>query len=114
MTGPSDPRWVLAVRTAEQLQGDILAPDRREQLQRVGKLLGLTAFDVSLVIAIVQDQARRGYASEYCPTAGQDQLCMVGLPRHAQRRRLVWTTAFAVAVVLTGEMFVIGWMLTAQ
>lgn len=112
MTGPTDPRWVLAVRTGEQLQGDILAPDRREKLQRIGKLLGLTPFDVSLVIAIVQDQARRGYAPEHCPTAGQAQLCMVGLPQHTQRQRLIWTTAVAVAVVLTGEMLVIGWMLT--
>ena len=112
MTGPSDPRWVLAIRTAEQLQGDILAPDRREKLQRVGKLLGLTPFDVSLVIAVVQDQARRGHAPEHCPTAGQAQLCMVGLPQHGKHRRLTWTIAVTVAAVLTVEMFVIGWMLT--
>lgn len=111
MTGPDDPRWVLAVRTAEQLQGDILAPDRRQKLQQLGKLLGLTAFDTSLVIAIVQDQARRGYAPEHCPTAGQTQLCMVGLPRPTQRRRLFWIIGIAVAAVVTGELLFFSWML---
>ncbi len=43
--------------------------------------MGLTAFDTSLVIAIVQDQARRGHASAYCASAGADQLRMVAPPQ---------------------------------
>jgi hypothetical protein len=73
----SDARWVLAVRTAEQLEGPILPPDRREQLVKLGKVLGLTAFDANLVIAIVQDQARRGYPASHCPTAAEGQLRMI-------------------------------------
>ena len=57
---PTDPRWVLAVRTQQVLEGATLRPAVRAELLRVGRLLGLNPFDANLVIAIVQDQARRG------------------------------------------------------
>jgi len=60
IASPTDPRWVLALRTAEALDGAVLPPERRDRLVRLGKLLGMTPFDANLVIAIVQDQARRG------------------------------------------------------
>lgn len=75
----TDPRWVLAVRTSEQLQGTILTPEARHRLMRLGRILGLNPFDTSLIIAIVQDQARRGVSREQCPAAGRDQLQMVPL-----------------------------------
>lgn len=58
-----DPRWVFAARVASQLEGGragVLRPERRERLMRTAKMLGLRAFDASLVIALVQDSARRG------------------------------------------------------
>ena len=55
----------------------MLGPQKREQLQRLGRMLGLRPFDVSLVIAIVQDQARQGFAPDRCPAAGQRQLELV-------------------------------------
>jgi hypothetical protein len=58
-----DPRWVFAARVASQLEGGragVLRPERRERLMRTARLLGLRAFDASLVIALVQDSARRG------------------------------------------------------
>lgn len=73
----SDARWVLAVRVSEQLEGSILPPNKREQLVRLGKVLGLTAFDANLVIAIVQDQARRGYPADHCAAASEPQLRMI-------------------------------------
>ena len=79
--GATDPRWVLAVRTAEVLQGTILPAEARDKLVRLGRVMGLTTFDANLVIAIVQDQARRGHTAAYCPTAGEDQLRMVPLGR---------------------------------
>ena len=84
LAGTMDPRWVLAVRVAERLQGSILAPASRESLVRLGTRLGLTPFDANLIIAIVQDQARRGYAPSYCPTASEPQLRMVPPPRPAR------------------------------
>ena len=109
--GPTDPRWVLAVRTAEQLEGDILIPERREKLLRLAKPLGLTQFAASLVIAIVQDQARRGHPPLDCPTAGEEQLRMVSLPGSSDASRRKMHTAFAVAALLAVELIIIQWWL---
>ena len=87
--GATDPRWVLAVRTAEVLEGDILPPQKRDALLRTGKVMGLSPFDCSLILAIVQDRARRGIAPEHCPAAGESQLALIPLPM--QRR---WLSAF--------------------
>lgn len=111
ISGPTDPRWVLAVRTAEELQGDILSPERRQRLLRLGHAMGLTPFSANLVIAIVQDQARRGYAAQDCPTAGEPQLCMVGLASRANGGSKGWRIAFGVLALLAVELAVIRWWL---
>ncbi len=56
----TDPRWVLAMRTAEVMQGARLGVESRQRLIRLGRAMGLNAFESNLVIAIVQDGARRG------------------------------------------------------
>lgn len=118
ITAATDPRWVLALRTAESLQGSVLPPEKRQKLIRLGKVMGMTAFDANLVIAIIQDQARRGYAADYCPTAGEPQLQMVPLPRltsvihnFAGRRALM--LACAIATVLAAEIIFFKWWLGA-
>lgn len=109
---PTDPRWVLAIRTAEALEGAILRPERREQLVRTGKVMGLSAFDCNLVIAIVQDQARRGYEPQYCPTAGEPQLRLVPLPRRARfMRRQRAYIAITVAGIIAMEVAMLLWLL---
>ena len=80
ITSPTDPRWVLAIRTAEVMQGDVLPPDRRETLMSQGKSMGLSAFDCSLILAIIQDRARRGIALDQCPSASEPQLALIPLP----------------------------------
>jgi len=57
---PFDAHGVLAARTVEQLQGDVLTPERRQQLSRLAGRIGVRPFDANLVIAVVQDRARRG------------------------------------------------------
>lgn len=57
---PNDARWVLAIRAAQALEGAQLRPERREKLVRLATTLGMRPFDANLVIAIVQDRARRG------------------------------------------------------
>ena len=113
ITDAADPRWVLAIRTADQLEGSVLSPERRERLLRLGSLLGLSVFDANLVIAIVQNQARRGHRPEECPARGESQLRMVPLPippgvwghlRHNPLR-----VAAIVAAVLGIELLL--WML---
>ncbi len=55
-----DPRWVLATKTRQELQGPAINPDKRAKLLSLATKLGIRAFDANLVIAIVQDEARRG------------------------------------------------------
>ena len=101
ITGPSDPRWVLAVRTAEDMEGSVLSPERRDRLVRIGRMMGLTAFDANIIIAIVQDQARRGFEPAYCPIAGEQQIEMVPLPRrHQIKSMLPAHNAMKIAAVL--------------
>lgn len=66
-----DVRRVLAITTAQALEGGraaILRPDRRRKLVTTATRLGLRPFEANLVIAIVQDGARRGLA----PTAASE------------------------------------------
>lgn len=61
--GTDDVRWIMALRVHEQFEGGraaILRPDRRRRLVELGQTLGLRPFDANLVIAVVQDAARRG------------------------------------------------------
>ncbi len=108
-----DPRWVLAVRVSERLQGAVLPADRREGLVRLGKVLGLTAFDASLIIAIVQDQARRGHAPSMCPAAGEAQLRMIprrsALAARRGRRRRPLVVAGLLVTLLAAELLVLMW-----
>ena len=59
----TDPRWVMALRVYESIEGGraaILRPDKRRTLVGLATRLGLRAFDANLIIAIVQDAARCG------------------------------------------------------
>ncbi len=111
----TDPRWVLAVRTAESLEGTVLRPEKRERLVHLGKILGLSPFDANLVIAIVQDQARRGFAPSHCPTAGEPQLRLVPLPHRelseadARSRRILIISAI-IAVLVGFELVILKWI----
>ncbi|MEM8781387.1 MAG: hypothetical protein AAGE65_00905 [Planctomycetota bacterium] len=108
----SDPRWVLAVRAAEKLEGSILRPEHRERLLLQGKAMGLTPFDTSLILAIVQDQARRGHAPAYCPTAAEPQLRMVPSVRRRPWSSKKWlAVAAGVAAFTALELAVLGWFL---
>lgn len=112
LRGATDPRWVLAVRTSEQLQGAILPPEARARLLRLGRLLGLTPFDCSLVIAVVQDQARRGYAPADCPAAGAQQLQMIPLRTAGSviaslKRINLWQLTTILGSVIAFELLVL-------
>ena len=115
LTGGSDPRWVLAVRTAELLQGDILTPECRERIVRMGKMFNLTPFDANMIIAIVQDQARRGIEPHLCPTAGEPQLRMITPPKRRSvlemlRTRYGLTLLALITIILTLETLLILWL----
>lgn len=105
----TDPRWVLAVRVSDALEGPILRPQRRERLIRIGRTLGLSPFESNLIIAMVQDQARRG--GQLHDAAGS--LAMLRDPqqpspaRRGSRRRL-WGWVIGALVI---EVVVLWWWL---
>ena len=107
----TDPRWVLAARTAMQLQGGqaaILAPDQRRRLVTMAQRLGLRPFDAGLVIAIVQDAARRGLDPLGAQTEGSLGLVHEGHPRGGEREiMLLLASALLGAVVFCG---LLAWM----
>lgn len=108
----TDPRWVLAVRTSVEMQGSILAPERREKLVDLGCRMGLSPFDANLIIAIMQDQARRGFAPEHCPTAGEAQLTMVPRPQPTPftlfgNRKQALTTAYLLVAFIAFELLLL-------
>jgi hypothetical protein len=115
ITQISDPRWVLAVRAAEQMQGTILPPERRERLIRLGRMLGLSPFDSNLIIAIMQDQARRGFSREDCPRAGEEQLRMISRPEVRGFWKAVHSQpglrmALAIGAVMLAEILALLWL----
>ena len=97
---PTDPRWVLAVRAYTQLQGSALTFDRRERLMRTARTMGVRPFDAGMIIAIVQDRARRGGSLS-------DAAGTVAMLEPPARRRdtevvvLSWIAAVASALVAT-------------
>jgi len=103
---PADPRWVLAAKTYAHLQGATLTPERRERLLGIAKKLGLRAFDANLVIAVVQDHARRGER----PADAIPALRMIdGRPaRSAAAMRLRWIAALLCAVAVNA--FLVWWL----
>lgn len=116
--GARDARRVLAVRTSEALEGGacaILRPDRRRRILDLAQGMGLRPFDANLIIAIVQDSARRGIGAEHEETSARLEL--VGSARTsdvAERAGGVWmSVAWAACAGLALAGVLIGWVLGA-
>lgn len=105
---PTDPRWVLAMRAYSQLQGSTLTPERRERVLDNAKAIGLRPFDANLIIAVVQDHARRGES----PAEAQSTLSMIAAPvRNAER--LFWKRWLAAVISAIVANILLFWWLTA-
>ena len=103
---PTDPRWALAVRAYTQLEGSTLTFDRRERIMRNAKCMGVRPFDASMILAIVQDRARRGGSLSDAAST----VAMLEPPAKRRDRGVVrWITAIASAVVAT--TLLIQWLL---
>jgi len=98
----TDPRWVLAVRVSQVMQGAIVTAEARDRLVQIGRLMGLSVFDCNLIIAIMQDRARRGQS---LGDAASD-LCMVNPPRRTTQPAW-WKIAWIAAALLVAEMLLI-------
>jgi hypothetical protein len=105
----SDARWVLATTVAGEIQGGraaVVTPASRDRILATARRLGLRAFDASLVIAIVQDGARRG------ETLGEDvegRLTMIRPAAARGERSPMWLMAASVglAAVLAAGMIAV-------
>ncbi len=109
---PTDPRWVLAVRAYSQLQGSTLTWDRRQRVLTTARQLGVRPFDANVIIAIVQDQARRGGS---LPQAA-GTIARIEAPEAPIARRtraysstwLLWLAALAAAIA--ADALFIQWL----
>ena len=103
ITSTRDPRWIVAVRAAELLQGGRLPPGRRDGLLALARSLRMSPFDANLIIAIVEEQVRLGHPPAACPAAGEPELRRVPSPQ-MRGWPSRWTVAgLAAAGVLLAE-----------
>lgn len=111
---PHDARWILAVRTSQMVQGrraGIITPDARARLLSLASGLGLRPFDANLVIAIVQDGARRG---EPLDDQTRSRLTLVHPPAAPRIDAATWW-AIVASLVLGGvlTMLAVRWLIGA-
>jgi hypothetical protein len=108
-----DARLVFALRVSERLEGGraaILRPEARHRLMELSSRMGLEPFDASLVIAIVQDAARRGEDAEDPHTRGRLSLVRPSrAERAAEGLLLPIATALALAMIILTVL--VGWAL---
>lgn len=98
-----DARWVFAVQVTRTLDGGkaaILTPERRRELVAGAVRMGLRPFDANLVIAIVQDAARRGES----PLSRETEFCLklVKAPTDEGSEGWNWMLIVGMALLLAG------------
>jgi len=112
-----DARWVMAVRVASSLEGGqaaILTPERRARLISTAEHLGLRRFDANLIMAMVQDAARRGQ-----PPLGQataEKLSLIAPPKHhapedPSRQTAAWLLLGSAVLAIAWAWMIIRWLL---
>ncbi|MCB9838361.1 MAG: hypothetical protein H6813_03400 [Phycisphaeraceae bacterium] len=108
---PLDAQAIFSRSIADQLDGGraaLLTPERRERLVALGRRLGMNQFNANLVIAQVQDAARRG--EDLSKPAVQARLDLVQETLH--RKRMIGAGVAIAAMLLAMGMFMalIGWV----
>ncbi len=110
----TDARWIFALDVAGQLQGGraaLLAPERRRQLVARAVHAGLRPFDANLVIAVVQEAARRGECVTSDAFGGRLAVIHPARPRHGAGGawlKLAASVAVAVLAVLAMRALLLG------
>lgn len=112
---PIDARWVLASRAYELLEGGsagVLRPESRARLIDLGRRLGLRPFDISLIIAIVQDHARCAGAEPRSEMLQRLSL-VPGAQRDVEREtpesgRAWWAAWIGAAAILATVFMLVG------
>lgn len=103
---PADARWTLASETQRALQGAVLAYEDRRRLLALANKLGVRAFDANLILAIVQDRARRGETLE----SAAHTIAVIPMPApRATSWMPVWVVAIMVAMLVDATL--IAWLI---
>lgn len=108
---PTDMRSALSVEVARAIEGGraaILRPERRRALISRAKVMGLREFDANLIIAVVQDAARRGESH----ASGEVRATLGMIPNGAETEggtlRAVLATVLAAAVFVALVVWILG------
>ena len=108
----TDPRWAVAVRAQSMLQGSVLEPNARQRVMRTARTLGVRPFDANLIMALVQDRARRGEDMK----SMEPVLRLIDPPTSRARNMksivVQWIVAIVTAVV--ANLLLIWWVLGGQ
>ncbi len=118
---PNDARWRLATETQQALQGAVLAYEDRRSLLALAHRMGIRAFDANLILAIVQDRARRGESLQSAaptiavlprPTAATSSAMPSSVTPSSvtpSSVTLMWVAAIAIAMLV--DSILIAWII---
>lgn len=116
----TDARRILAARVSQALEGGpaaILRPERRRKIVSLAHRLGLRPFDANLIIAIVQDGARRNATHDNPDTRATLELvhppsrAAHPIKAHSPRTRTNAGVAIATAILaLSLAAALIAWL----
>jgi hypothetical protein len=95
---PRDPRWQVALETASRLEGSLLTFERRRAILAFAAKVGVRPFDANLIIAAVQDRARRGEPLEDARSTVLIAAPVVRRPRRRSRSIAVYATTAILAI----------------
>lgn len=113
LTG-GDARSIFALRVNELLDGGraaILTPENRRRLVDLAGRMGMRAFDANLVIAIVQDSARRGERIDDAEAAHRLRLIPAPPARLMERPMDYLGPALAAGAIALGAVLaLIAWI----
>ncbi len=109
--GPVDMRAALAVDVARAIEGGraaILRPERRRNIIVQAKAMGLREFDANLIIAVVQDAARRGESHSSADVRATLGMIPNGSAADGGTLRAVLATVLAAAIFVALMVWVLG------
>lgn len=107
----ADVRHIMALRVHESLEGGraaLLTAPRRRELVKAGERMGLRPFESNLIIAIVQDGARRG--KDLTSRETRSALGVIPAPESREDRRSeawMWVRVALATAALAGLLFTV-------
>ena len=109
---PTDARWKVATETQRALQGAVLSFEDRRRVLALAHRLGIRPFDANLIVALVQDRARRGEALEgIAPTLALLPVQETPAKSSAFRRGVAGAFVGAVIAAVAADAVLIFWLM---